>query len=70
VKTLGVLAEARRRHPGAGAGLTALIHQAARDRGYVGGIHALMAHGSMAHRLSMKWGTQIRSYATFERVSW
>ncbi len=69
VKTLGLLPEARRRYPGVGAGLTAWIHQAALERGYVGGIHALMAQGSMAHRMTMRWGTQLRSYATFERAN-
>jgi len=68
VKSLGLLPEMRRRYPGAGAGLAALIHLAARDRGYDGGIHALMAQDSMAHRLSMRWGTQLRSYATFARA--
>jgi hypothetical protein len=67
IKTLGVLPRARHGHPGIGAGLTALIHQAARERGYVGGIHALMTQGSMAHRLSKRWGMHLRSYATFER---
>jgi hypothetical protein len=68
VKTLGLLPEALRRYPGAGPGLTTLVHQAARDRGYRDGIHALMTDGSMAHRMSLHWGTQFRSYATFERA--
>jgi hypothetical protein len=67
VKSLGLIPEAARRYPGAGVGLTALIHGAARDRGHLGGIHALMAEDSMAHRLSMRWGTRLRSYATFAR---
>jgi hypothetical protein len=68
VKSLGLLPVARRRYPGAGVGLAALVHRAASDRGYAGGIHALMTEGSMAHRLSMRWGTRLRSYATFVRV--
>jgi GNAT superfamily N-acetyltransferase len=69
VKTLGVLADARRRHPGAGAALTAMIHDAACQRGYTSGIHALMAQGSPAHRLSSRWGRPLRTYATFERAT-
>ena len=67
LKTIGVTAEARRRHPGLGAALTAMVHRAALERGYAAGIHALMARGSNAHRLSLRWGPEIRAYATFER---
>lgn len=67
VKTLGVTAEAVRRYPGSGAGLTALLHLAARGQGYERAVHALMAEGSGAHRLSRRWGTQLRTYATYER---
>jgi hypothetical protein len=68
VKTLGLRDDALSRYPGVGAGLTALIHEAAREKGYTTGIHALMAQGSMAHRLSNRWGRLLRSYATFERA--
>lgn len=67
LKTIGVTAEALRRHPGLGAALAAMLHRAALERGYVAGIHALMARASMAHRLSLRWGREIRTYATFER---
>ncbi|OGO56483.1 MAG: hypothetical protein A2V85_03850 [Chloroflexi bacterium RBG_16_72_14] len=67
LKTIGVTAEARRRHPGLGAALAAMVHRTALERGYVAGIHALMARGSMAHRMSLRWGREIRAYATFER---
>lgn len=67
LKTIGVTAGARRRHPGLGAALTAMVHRAALERGYVAGIHALMARGSVAHRMSLRWGREIRAYATFER---
>jgi hypothetical protein len=67
VKSLGLIPEMLRRHPGAGAGLIALIHQAALARGYTRGIHALMAEGCVAHRLSVRWGARIRSYTTFGR---
>ena len=68
VKSLGLLPDARRRVPGAGAGLAAIIHRAALEGGFRDGIHALMAEGSSAHRLSLRWGTVMRSYATFERA--
>jgi hypothetical protein len=67
VKSLGLLHEILRRHPGAGAGLTARVHRVALDRGCARGIHALMAEGSAAERLSKHWGTRVRSYATFGR---
>jgi hypothetical protein len=67
LKTIGVTAEARQRHPGLGAALAAMVHRIALERGYVAGIHALMARGSNAHRLSVRWGREIRAYATFER---
>jgi hypothetical protein len=68
VKTLGLLPDALLRYAGAGPGLTALVHVWAREHGCTDGIHALMATGSMAHRMSLHWGTPLRSYATFERV--
>jgi hypothetical protein len=68
VKTLGLVPDTLRRYLGAGPGLTALVHRAARDLGYGDGIHALMTEGSMAHRMSLHWGTQLRSYATFDRA--
>jgi hypothetical protein len=68
VKTLAVLPEASRRYPGAGAGLAAMLHEAATGLGFSRGIHALMTRNSMAHRISLRWGTQIREYATFERA--
>lgn len=68
LKTLGLLPEARRRFPGSGAALAALIHRTAIERGLRDGVHALMADGSPAHRTSLRWGTWIRSYATFERA--
>ncbi len=67
IKTLGVLPAALRRYPGAGLGLIALTHHAARDRGHSYAIHALMARDGAAHRVSMRWGSVVRSYATFER---
>jgi hypothetical protein len=67
IKTLGLLPTALRRYPGAGLGLIALTHRIARDRGHSYAIHALMARDGAAHRVSMRWGTVIRSYATFER---
>lgn len=69
VKTLGVTAEGLRRYPGSGAGLTAMLHLAARERGYERAVHALMAEGSGAHRLSRRWGTLLRTYATYERAA-
>jgi hypothetical protein len=67
LKTIGVTAEARRRYPGLGAALAAMVHRAALERGCAAGIHALMAQGSNAHRLSLRWGREIRAYATYER---
>jgi hypothetical protein len=67
VKTIGVLPEERRRCPGIGAALAALVHGLAQERGYRVGIHAWMTEGSVAHRTSSHWGTWLRSYATFER---
>jgi hypothetical protein len=66
LKTLGVTAAARLRVPGIGVALVGWTHEAALRRGYTSGIHALMADGAMAHRLSLRWGRVIRSYATFE----
>lgn len=68
VKTLAVAPGVSRRYPGAGPGLTAMVHRAALERGFQDGVHALMAKGSNGHRFSMRWGTQIREYATFERA--
>ena len=68
VKSLGVLSDARKRFPGSGAALAAVIHRSAISRGLRDGIHATMAEGSGAHRTSLRWGTWIRSYATFERA--
>lgn len=67
LKTLGVTEDARRSHPGLGAGFAGMIHRAALELGYTAGVHALMALGSSAHRISLRWGHQIRSYATFEK---
>lgn len=69
VKTIGVLPGVRRRWPGVGSALVAIVHEVARGLGSVGGIHALMAEGSSAHRASTKWGTSFRTYATFEKVT-
>lgn len=68
VKTIGVLPAVRRECAGVGSALVALVHERARALGSAGGVHALMAEGSSAHRASAKWGTQFRTYATFERV--
>lgn len=68
LKTIGVTSEARVRHPGIGVALIAMIHLAALERGYATAIHALMARESIAHRLSLRWGREIRGYATFERA--
>ena len=68
LKTLGLVPEARRRFPGSGPAMAALIHRTALERGLRDGIHALMAEGSPAHRISLRWGAPIRSYATFERA--
>ena len=67
LKTLGIVPNARR-SVGAGVALAAIAHRAAVARGYRDGVHALMTEGSMAHRTSMRWGSRIRSYATFERA--
>lgn len=67
VKSVGVLPDARRRYPGVGIGLVARIHAALEATGVESAVHALMAQGSMAHRLSLRWGHPIRSYATFDR---
>lgn len=67
LKTLGVTEDARLRHPGLGAALAGMSHRAALEQGYTAGIHAFMAEGSTAHRISLHWGHQIRSYATFEK---
>jgi hypothetical protein len=67
LKTLGVLPDIRRRCPGLGSALTAIVHEVARRDGYTHGIHALMAEGSYAQRTSAGWGHRLRAYATFER---
>jgi ribosomal protein S18 acetylase RimI-like enzyme len=69
LKTIAVTPEARRRHPGVGVALTAIVHRAALERGYAAGVHAMMAIGSNAHRLSRRWGYEVRTYATFERAA-
>jgi hypothetical protein len=66
LKSIGVTAAARQRWPGVGAALTGLIHRVALDRGATAGVHALMAEGSGGHRLSLRWGSVFRSYATYE----
>ena len=68
VKTLGVLPDVRRRCPGLGSALVAVVHEVAQRKGYAYGIHALMLEGSYAQRLSADWGSRLRSYATFERL--
>jgi hypothetical protein len=65
LKTLGIVPAARRRNPGIGVALTAMIHRAAVERGYRRAIHALMTDGDAAHRLSTRWGPTMRTYATF-----
>jgi len=67
LKSIGVTGVARRRHPGLGAAFTGMVHRAALDRGHAAGVHALMAEGSVAHHLSLRWGSPFRQYATFER---
>ena len=66
LKTLGVTAEARRAIPGIGAALIGIVHRVAIERGATAGIHALMATGSAGHRISLRWGREFRSYATYE----
>jgi hypothetical protein len=65
VKTLGIVPAARRRTPGIGVALTAMIHRAAVERGHRRAIHALMTDDDAAHRLSTRWGPALRTYATF-----
>jgi hypothetical protein len=68
LKTIGVLPEVRRSWPGVGSALIAIVHRLAREKGYHTGIHAFMAEGSYAQRTSARWGSWMRSYATFERA--
>jgi hypothetical protein len=67
VKTLGVVPETRRRHPGLGIGLVGTLHYLARARGLTHGIHALMTEGAYTARTSARWGRPVRAYATFEQ---
>jgi hypothetical protein len=67
LKTLGIVPEIRRTCPGLGSALTGIVHQIADEKGYSCGVHAFMAEGSYAQRTSARWGSRIRSYATFER---
>lgn len=68
LKSIGVTEAARRAYPGLGGAVAGIVHRVALDRGYTRGIHALMAVGSAAHRTSLRWGEEIRSYATFDRL--
>ena len=68
LKSIGIIPETRRRCPKLGSALVAIVHSLAQRRGYGYGIHALMAEGSYAQRTSARWGSTLRSYATFERT--
>jgi hypothetical protein len=77
LKTLGVLPQVSALYPGMGAGLVGIVHAIAEKKGYRRGVHALMAvdqaksrwenHALETRRASIRWGSWIRSYATFER---
>jgi hypothetical protein len=68
LKTIGVLPGTRRTFPGLGSALVARVHGLAGERGYPTGIHALMAVPSEAQRISSRWGSLLRGYATFVRA--
>jgi len=67
IKTIAVDPAVRRRLPGIGWALLHRAHAIAIERGVETGLHALMAEGSYAARVSGRWGHAVRAYATFER---
>ncbi len=68
LKSLAVTPRVAAETPGLGLALVARLHELAEERGWHFGIHALTTQGSSTHKVSARWGKQIRSYATFERA--
>lgn len=69
LKTMGVLAAVRRAFPGLGSAMVSRVHALAAERGFGQGIHANAAEGSYSARASARWGTPIRRYASFRRMT-